>query len=179
LFRVDVSDPTEDTLKVIGSIGTRKASPGPAAPKPDADDDIPPFDLPSAPGARETTHVPASQHVPARGSISERARAQAMLEAVGLQALGERLPEQLSGGQMQRVAIARALVHQPPLLLADEPTGNLDPAHAAEVLELLLTQSTRQGASLVLVTHNLQAAQQTHHVLELTPTGLRPWCAAS
>ncbi len=108
-----------------------------------------------------------------------RARAQAMLEAVGLQALGERLPEQLSGGQMQRVAIARALVHQPPLLLADEPTGNLDPAHAAEVLELLLTQSTRQGASLVLVTHNLQAAQQTHHVLELTPTGLRPWCAAS
>jgi len=108
-----------------------------------------------------------------------RARAQAMLEAVGLQALGERLPEQLSGGQMQRVAIARALVHQPPLLLADEPTGNLDPAHAAEVLELLLKQSTRQGASLVLVTHNLQAAQQTHHVLELTPTGLRPWCAAS
>jgi putative ABC transport system ATP-binding protein len=108
-----------------------------------------------------------------------RARAQAMLEAVGLQALGERLPEQLSGGQMQRVAIARALVHQPPLLLADEPTGNLDPAHAAEVLELLLTQSTRQGASLVLVTHNLQAAQQTHHVLELTPAGLRPWCAAS
>jgi putative ABC transport system ATP-binding protein len=108
-----------------------------------------------------------------------RARAQAMLEAVGLQALGERLPEQLSGGQMQRVAIARALVHQPPLLLADEPTGNLDPAHAAEVLELLLAQSARHGASLVLVTHNLQAAQQTHRVLELTPTGLRPWCVSS
>jgi putative ABC transport system ATP-binding protein len=108
-----------------------------------------------------------------------RARAQAMLEAVGLQALGERLPEQLSGGQMQRVAIARALVHQPPLLLADEPTGNLDTAHAAEVLELLLAQSARHGASLVLVTHNLQAAQQTHRVLELTPTGLRPWCVSS
>ena len=108
-----------------------------------------------------------------------RARAQAMLEAVGLQALGQRLPEQLSGGQMQRVAIARALVHQPPLLLADEPTGNLDPAHAAEVLELLLAQSARHGASLVLVTHNLQAAQQTHRVLELTPTGLRPWCVSS
>ena len=108
-----------------------------------------------------------------------RARAQAMLEAVGLQALGERLPEQLSGGQMQRVAIARALVHQPPLLLADEPTGNLDPAHAAEVLELLLAQSARHGASLVLVTHNLQAAQQTHRVLELTPTGLRSWCVSS
>ena len=108
-----------------------------------------------------------------------RARAQAMLEAVGLQALGQRLPEQLSGGQMQRAAIARALVHQPPLLLADEPTGNLDPAHAAEVLELLLAQSARHGASLVLVTHNLQAAQQTHRVLELTPTGLRPWCVSS
>ncbi len=108
-----------------------------------------------------------------------RAHAQAMLEAVGLQALGQRLPEQLSGGQMQRAAIARALVHQPPLLLADEPTGNLDPAHAAEVLELLLEQSARHGASLVLVTHNLQAAQQTHRVLELTPTGLRPWCVSS
>jgi len=102
-----------------------------------------------------------------------------MLQAVGLQQLGARLPEQLSGGQMQRVAIARALVHQPALLLADEPTGNLDPAHATEVLELLLQQSHAHGTALVLVTHNLHAAQRANRALELTPTGLHPWQAAS
>jgi putative ABC transport system ATP-binding protein len=102
-----------------------------------------------------------------------------MLQAVGLQQLGARLPEQLSGGQMQRVAIARALVHQPALLLADEPTGNLDPAHATEVLELLLQKSHAHGAALVLVTHNLHAAQRANRALELTPTGLHPWQAAS
>jgi len=106
-------------------------------------------------------------------------RVSEMLQAVGLQQLGGRLPEQLSGGQMQRVAIARALVHQPPLLLADEPTGNLDPAHATEVLELLLQQSHAHGTALVLVTHNLHAAQRANRALELTPTGLHPWQAAS
>ena len=106
-------------------------------------------------------------------------RVSEMLQAVGLQQLGARLPEQLSGGQMQRVAIARALVHQPALLLADEPTGNLDPAHATEVLELLLQQSHAHGAALVLVTHNLHAAQRANRALELTPTGLHPWQAAS
>ena len=106
-------------------------------------------------------------------------RVSEMLQAVGLQQLGARLPEQLSGGQMQRVAIARALVHQPALLLADEPTGNLDPAHATEVLELLLLQSHAHGTALVLVTHNLHAAQRANRALELTPTGLHPWQAAS
>jgi len=106
-------------------------------------------------------------------------RVSEMLQAVGLQQLGARLPEQLSGGQMQRVAIARALVHQPALLLADEPTGNLDPAHATEVLELLLQQSHAHGTALVLVTHNLHAAQRANRALELTPTGLHPWQAAS
>ncbi|MGA1167129.1 MAG: ABC transporter ATP-binding protein [Burkholderiaceae bacterium] len=106
-------------------------------------------------------------------------RVSEMLQAVGLQQLGARLPEQLSGGQMQRVAIARALVHQPALLLADEPTGNLDPAHATEVLELLLQQSHAHAAALVLVTHNLHAAQRANRALELTPTGLHPWQAAS
>ncbi|MGA0096672.1 MAG: ABC transporter ATP-binding protein, partial [Burkholderiaceae bacterium] len=96
-------------------------------------------------------------------------RVSEMLQAVGLQQLGGRLPEQLSGGQMQRVAIARALVHQPALLLADEPTGNLDPAHATEVLELLLQQSHAHGTALVLVTHNLHAAQRANRALELTP----------
>ena len=106
-------------------------------------------------------------------------RVSEMLQAVGLQQLGARLPEQLSGGQMQRVAIARALVHQPALLLADEPTGNLDPVHATEVLELLLQQSHAHGTALVLVTHNLHAAQRANRALELTPTGLHPWQAAS
>ena len=107
------------------------------------------------------------------------AAARAALAQVGLDGWEDHTPGELSGGQQQRVAIARAIVTNPAVLLADEPTGNLDPAHAAEVLELLLAQSARHGASLVLVTHNLQAAQQTHRVLELTPTGLRPWCVSS
>jgi putative ABC transport system ATP-binding protein len=101
-------------------------------------------------------------------------RVEAMLEAVGLQGLGQRLPQQLSGGQLQRVAIARALVHQPRLLLADEPTGNLDPATAARVLELLRTQAQRTGAALVLVTHSHAAAQRADRVLQLHETGITP-----
>src|SRR5256712_10422411 len=74
------------------------------------------------------------------------ARVQQMLDAVGLQGLGTRLPQQLSGGQLQRVAIARALVHSPSLLLADEPTGNLDPRTAAKVLDVLISQARGQQA---------------------------------
>jgi putative ABC transport system ATP-binding protein len=100
------------------------------------------------------------------------ARVQAMLEAVGLAGLGERLPQQLSGGQLQRVAIARALVHRPTLLLADEPTGNLDPGTAATVMEALIQQSRGQNAALVLVTHSAAAAQRADRVLRLTARGL-------
>lgn len=99
-------------------------------------------------------------------------RVTAMLEAVGLQGLGERLPAQLSGGQLQRVAIARALVHQPALLLADEPTGNLDPGTAARVMDALTEQCLAQGSALVLVTHSDQAAARAHRVLRLTAQGL-------
>ena len=99
-------------------------------------------------------------------------RVAAMLEAVGLQGLGERLPAQLSGGQLQRVAIARALVHQPALLLADEPTGNLDPGTAARVMDALTEQCLAQGSALVLVTHSDQAAARAHRVLRLTAQGL-------
>ena len=100
------------------------------------------------------------------------ARVQAMLNAVGLGALGKRLPQQLSGGQLQRVAIARALVHRPGLLLANEPTGNLDPTTAALVMDLLLAQTREQGASLVLVTHSDAAAARADRVLRLTASGM-------
>ncbi len=100
------------------------------------------------------------------------ARVQAMLDAVGLGTLGSRLPQQLSGGQLQRVAIARALVHRPGLLLADEPTGNLDPTTAALVMDLLLAQTREHGASLVLVTHSDTAAARADRVLRLTASGM-------
>jgi putative ABC transport system ATP-binding protein len=100
------------------------------------------------------------------------ARVQAMLDAVGLGGLGARLPQELSGGQLQRVAIARALVHGPKLLLADEPTGNLDPATAARVLGLLRTQARASGAALVLVTHSAAAAAQADRVLQLREDGI-------
>ena len=100
------------------------------------------------------------------------ARVQAMLTAVGLGGLGARLPQQLSGGQLQRVAIARALVHRPRLLLADEPTGNLDPSTAARVMDALVAQTREHGASLVLVTHSETAAARADRVLHLSSTGI-------
>jgi putative ABC transport system ATP-binding protein len=100
------------------------------------------------------------------------ARVEAMLDAVGLQGLGKRLPQELSGGQLQRVAIARALVHRPQLLLADEPTGNLDPATAARVLDVLRQQARDGGAALVLVTHSAAAAAQADRVLQLRSDGI-------
>ncbi len=103
---------------------------------------------------------------------NEPERVQHMLAAVGLADLGERLPQQLSGGQLQRVAIARALVHRPALLLADEPTGNLDPGTAARVMDLLLAQTREHGASLVLVTHSDAAAARADRVLRLTADGI-------
>ncbi|WP_298925137.1 ABC transporter ATP-binding protein [uncultured Ramlibacter sp.] len=102
----------------------------------------------------------------------DNARVEAMLAAVGLQGLGTRLPAQLSGGQLQRVAIARALVHRPALLLADEPTGNLDPATAARVLDLLVAQTREHGAALVLATHSQAAAARADRVLHLSGTGI-------
>ena len=100
------------------------------------------------------------------------ARIQAMLKAVGLEGLGARLPQQLSGGQLQRVAIARALVHRPSLLLADEPTGNLDPTTAAKVMDALVGQSREHGSALVLVTHSAMAAQLADRVLQLSADGI-------
>ena len=94
------------------------------------------------------------------------------LAQVGLGGLGDRAPRTLSGGQLQRVAIARALVHRPRLLLADEPTGNLDPATGELVIALLLSQARATGAAVVLVTHSLAAAARADRALRLTPSGL-------
>ncbi len=99
-------------------------------------------------------------------------RVNAMLDAVGLSGLGARLPQQLSGGQLQRVAIARALVHKPRLLLADEPTGNLDPTTAGVVMDALIAQTRDHGASLVLVTHSEAAAARADRVLHLSSNGI-------
>ena len=100
------------------------------------------------------------------------ARVQAMLAAVGLAGMGARLPQQLSGGQLQRVAIARALVHRPGLLLADEPTGNLDPTTAARVMDALIAQTREHGAALVLVTHSEAASARADRVLHLSSEGI-------
>ena len=103
---------------------------------------------------------------------AQAARVQGMLDAVGLSGMGARLPQQLSGGQLQRVAIARALVHQPSLILADEPTGNLDPDTAQRTMDVLVAQTREAGASLVLVTHSPDAAARADRVLRLTAQGM-------
>lgn len=98
--------------------------------------------------------------------------ARQLLDAVGLAERVDSWPRELSGGEMQRVAIARALVHRPRLVLADEPTGNLDPANGDKVLRLLATRIREAGAIGILVTHSLEAAATSDRVLRLTPEGL-------
>ncbi|MCX7152354.1 MAG: ABC transporter ATP-binding protein [Proteobacteria bacterium] len=99
---------------------------------------------------------------------------QAMLDAVKLGDRGDSLPRELSGGELQRVAIARALVHRPRLVLADEPTGNLDPESAAQVLALLRERVKSVNAAGILVTHSHAAAATADRVLILGTDGLRP-----
>ena len=95
-----------------------------------------------------------------------------MLTAVGLGDRGASMPRELSGGELQRIALARALVHRPLLILADEPTGNLDPDTAQTVLKLLAREIRSRCAGGVLVTHSAVAAATTDRVYELTRTGL-------
>ena len=101
------------------------------------------------------------------------APAQQLLDAVGLGERAASWPRELSGGEMQRVAIARALVHSPRLVLADEPTGNLDPANGAKVLALLAERIRQGGAIGILVTHSPAAAATADRVLRLTAAGLQ------
>ena len=96
-----------------------------------------------------------------------RARAQEFLNLVGLADKADHLPDELSGGQQQRVGIARALVNDPALLLADEPTGNLDSATAAEVLQALTTLVRTRGLTLMMVTHDPDAASHADRILRL------------
>ena len=101
------------------------------------------------------------------------ARTRAMLASVGLEGRAASMPRELSGGELQRVAIARALVHSPKLLLADEPTGNLDPESAAQVLALLREQVKTRNAGCILVTHSRAAAATADRIMILTAQGLR------
>lgn len=107
------------------------------------------------------------------GGAEARQRVQELLEAVGLAGRADSLPRELSGGEMQRVAVARALAHRPALVLADEPTGNLDPDNAAAILEVLRAQIKRDHAAGVLVTHSATAAATTDRTYELKRSGLR------
>jgi putative ABC transport system ATP-binding protein len=99
-------------------------------------------------------------------------RVHELLEAVGLADRARSLPRELSGGESQRVAVARALAHRPALVLADEPTGNLDPDNAAIILEVLRAQVKRDNAAGILVTHSAAAAASTDRVYELSRAGL-------
>jgi putative ABC transport system ATP-binding protein len=101
-------------------------------------------------------------------------RTAAMLEAVGIAPLARRYARELSGGEVQRIAIARALVHRPRLVLADEPTGNLDPRSAAQILVLLRNQIKASAGAGILITHSRTAADTADRILVLDSGGLKP-----
>lgn len=101
-------------------------------------------------------------------------RARRLISLVGLEKRSSHYPHQLSGGERQRVALARALVNDPALILADEPTGNLDVRHAHAVQDLLLNLVDREGKSLLLVTHDPEFARRTGKVLRLVDGRLEP-----
>jgi lipoprotein-releasing system ATP-binding protein len=113
----------------------------------------------------ENVLIPTIAHGPATPDIMDRARD--LIARVGLAARIEHRPAELSGGERQRAALARALIHKPILVLADEPTGNLDRTNAAKIAELLLELQTQEGAMLVVVTHSAALAAQMGHRFEL------------
>jgi putative ABC transport system ATP-binding protein len=100
-------------------------------------------------------------------SKERRSRAQEALKTVGLGDRMDHKPTELSGGQQQRVAIARALVNNPAIVMADEPTGNLDSKSGREIMELLLTLNRDRGTTLIIVTHDPNVAAQTHRIIHL------------
>ncbi len=108
--------------------------------------------------ALENVFMPAFMAGVPRKAAEEKARA--LLEDVGLSKRISHLPSELSGGERQRVAVARALINDPPLILADEPTGNLDPANAVLISELLFSMADKYKKTLILVTHDLKIAEK-------------------
>ena len=101
------------------------------------------------------------------GETDGRARSLELLASLGLEEHADKLPDQLSGGQRQRVGIARALAHQPPLILADEPTGELDSQTSTSVMDLLVEAQQRLGSTLVVVSHDRGVAQRLDRVLAM------------
>jgi ABC-type lipoprotein export system ATPase subunit len=125
------------------------------------------FNLLPRTSALDNVTMPLSYTAQNLSEREGRQRARAMLERVGL---GDRLdhePSQLSGGQQQRVAIARALVNQPPLLLADEPTGNLDSRTSEEILRMFQQLNAEQGITIILVTHDAGVANHAQRVIRI------------
>src|SRR5437867_1638215 len=113
--------------------------------------------------AQENVALPL--HLTGAGGRKARARALEMLERVGLRDRTEHLPDELSGGEQQRVAMARALILNPPLILADEPTGNLDSTNGQEVLALFKELQSQSGATVIMVTHDAKAAAFCDRIL--------------
>ncbi|HEX2211018.1 MAG TPA: ATP-binding cassette domain-containing protein, partial [Longimicrobium sp.] len=113
--------------------------------------------------ARENVAVPLDL----AGNGGGAARADELLERVGLGGRGHHYPTQLSGGEQQRVALARAFIHRPSILFADEPTGNLDAATGARIIELMMELNRELGTTLVLVTHDVDLAGRARRVIRL------------
>jgi putative ABC transport system ATP-binding protein len=124
------------------------------------------------------THLTALENVmlplELRGDKRAKEKAAGMLERVGLSSRLRHYPKYLSGGEQQRVALARAFVCEPPLLLADEPTGSLDAATGAAVIELMFALNRERGSTLVLVTHDLSIAARCGRTLTMNAGHLRP-----
>ncbi|MEM1091232.1 MAG: ATP-binding cassette domain-containing protein, partial [Pseudomonadota bacterium] len=110
----------------------------------------------------------------ALSGLPDDGRSSELLDALGIAALRDKLPEDLSGGEQQRVAVARALVHQPQLVLADEPTGNLDLDNAHQVIELLVNQCRERGAGLLLITHSSELSARMDRTLSISEGRLLP-----